>query len=48
VRFPREILAYYRSGLGDMKINRTRKEYAEQAVFMAKVRRMFVDALKSP
>jgi tetratricopeptide (TPR) repeat protein len=30
-RFPREILAYYRSGLGDLKINRTRKEYADQA-----------------
>jgi len=47
VRFPSEILAYYRSGLGDLKINRTRKEYADQAVFMAKVRRMFVDVLKS-
>jgi hypothetical protein len=47
-RFPREILAYYRSGLGDLKINRTRKEYADQAVFMAKVRHMFVDILKAP
>jgi hypothetical protein len=47
-RFPREILAYYRSGLGDLKINRTRKEYANQAAFMAKVRHMFVDVLKSP
>jgi hypothetical protein len=47
-RFPKEILAYYRSGLGDLKINRTRKEYADQAVFMAKVRHMFVDILKSP
>ena len=47
VRFPSEILAYYRSGLGDLKINRTRKEYADQAVFMAKVRGMFVDVLKS-
>jgi hypothetical protein len=47
-RFPMEILAYYRSGLGDMKVNRPRKEYAEQAVFMAKVRHMFVDVLKSP
>jgi hypothetical protein len=47
-RFPREILAYYRSGLGDLKINRTRKEYADQAAFMAKVRHMFVDVLKAP
>ncbi len=46
-RFPTQILAYYRSGLGDLKINRTRKEYAEQAAFMAKVRHMFVDVIKS-
>jgi hypothetical protein len=48
VRFPMEILAYYRSGLGDLKLNRPRKEYADKAVFMAKVRHMFVDVLKSP
>ena len=29
-RFPKEILAYYRSGLGDLKVNRPRKEYADQ------------------
>ena len=47
-RFPTEILSYYRSGLGDLKVNRPRKEYADKAVFMAKVRHMFVDILKSP
>lgn len=47
-RFPREILAYYRSGLGDLKINRTRKDYADQAAIMAKTRHMFVDVLKAP
>jgi hypothetical protein len=47
-RVPKEILVYYRSGLGDLRINRTRKEYTEQAAFMAKVRHMFVDVLKSP
>ena len=46
-RFPMQILAYYRSGLGNLKVNLTRKEYAAQAVFMAKVRHMFVDVLKA-
>ena len=44
---PEEILAYYRSGLGDLKVNLPRKEYAAKAVFMAKVRHMFVDVLKT-
>jgi len=47
-RFPKEILAYYRSGLGNSKVNLPRKEYAAKAVFMAKVRHMFLDVLKSP
>jgi len=46
-RFPMQILAYYRSGLGNFKVNLTRKEYAAKAVFMAKVRHMFVDVLKA-
>jgi hypothetical protein len=47
-RFPREILAYYRSGLDDLKVNLPRKEYAAKAVFMAKARHVFVDVLKAP
>jgi hypothetical protein len=47
-RFPKEILAYYRAGLGNLKVNMTRKEYAVKATFMAKVRHMFVDVLNSP
>lgn len=47
-RFPKEILAYYRSGFGNLKVNLPRKEYAAKAVFMGKVRHIFVDVLKSP
>ena len=46
--FPEEILAYYRSGLGNLKVNLPRKEYAAKAVFMAKVRHMYLDVLKTP
>jgi len=46
-RFPREILAYYRSRLGNLKVNLPRKEYAAKAEFMAKVRHMFVEVLRT-
>jgi hypothetical protein len=41
-------LSYYRSGLGNLKVNLPRKQYAANAVFMAKVRHMFVDVFKTP
>ena len=46
-RHPEEILSYYRSGLGTLKVNLTRKEYAGKAVLMSKIRHMFVDVLKA-
>lgn len=47
-RFPKEIIAYYRSGLGSLKFKLPRKEYAARAVFMAKIRQMFINVQKSP
>jgi hypothetical protein len=46
--FPDKILAYYRSGLGDLNANLPRKEYAAKAAVMEKVRHMYVDILKAP
>ncbi len=45
--FPEEILLYYISGLGSLNVNATRKEYARQAKVMARIRRVYLDILKS-
>ncbi len=45
--FPEEILRYYISGLGNLNVNATRKEYAHKAKVMAKIRRVYLDILKS-
>lgn len=45
-RFPEAILKYYFSGLGNLKTNAPRKEYARNAALMAKVRRVLVEILK--
>ncbi len=45
--FPEEILRYYISGLGNLNVNATRKEYTRKAKVMAKIRRVYLDILKS-
>jgi len=45
--FPEEILRYYISGLGNLNVNATRKEYAHKAKVMAKIRHVYLDILES-
>lgn len=45
-RYPEAILKYYISGLGNLKTNAPRKEYARKAQVMSKVHRVLVDVLR--
>ncbi|MDF1590216.1 MAG: hypothetical protein P1P89_01775 [Desulfobacterales bacterium] len=43
--YPEEILKYYFSGVGDLTVNASRKEYARKAKVMAKVRHLLVEVI---
>ena len=47
-RYPDEILGYYRSGLGNLNRNSTRKDYARKAKVMKNVGHMYVDIMNTP
>ena len=47
-RYPEAILKYYLSGLGNLKTNAPRKDYARKAHVMNKVHRVLVDVLRDP
>ena len=46
-RYPEKILHYYLSGLGHLNRSLTRKEYAQKAKVMKKVRHMYVNVIKN-
>lgn len=47
-RYPEAILKYYLSGLGNLKTNAPRKDYARKAQVMGKIHRVLVDVLRDP
>ncbi len=47
-RYPEEILKYYLSGLGNLKTNAPRKDYARKAQVMSRIHRVLVDVLRDP
>lgn len=46
--YTEEILRYYLSGLGNLKTNVTRKDYARKVQVMGKDHRVLVDVLRDP
>jgi len=47
-KYPDEVLAFYRKGLGNLDLSCQRKDYARKAKAAAKVRHMWLDILKQP
>lgn len=47
-RFPEEVLAFYRTGLGNLGIAAPRGEYSRNAHVMLRLRHMWLDVMKTP
>ncbi len=47
-RYPEAVLKYYLSGLGNLKTNASRKDYARKAQVMSKVHHVMVKVLRDP
>jgi len=48
VLFPEEILAFYRSSVGNLNVSASRKIYAQDALGIMRVRRVLVEVMKRP
>lgn len=48
VRYPQQILEFYKSSLGNLNVSTSRKIYSQNAVAVARVRRVLVDVMKKP
>ncbi len=48
VRYPTQILEYYKSAIGNLNISASRKIYSQNAEAVAQVRRVLVDVMKKP
>jgi hypothetical protein len=47
-RYPQHILEFYKSSLGNLNVSTSRKIYAQNAVAVARIRRVLVDVMKKP
>jgi len=48
IKYPMEILFFYKSSIGNLNISASRKIYSRNAVAVARVRRVLVDVMKKP
>jgi len=48
LRYPEQILEFYKSSIGSLNVSASRKIYSQNAVAVARVRRVLVDVMKKP
>ncbi|HEC42877.1 MAG TPA: hypothetical protein ENI20_08635 [Bacteroides sp.] len=46
IQYPRQILEFYKSSIGNLNVSASRKVYSQNAVAVARVRRVLVDVMK--